>query len=94
MTTYKELQAQIQELRQQANAVRLVEKVAVLDTIRALIIEHELQPRDFGFSESAKRLRTTAAAAKYSDPTTGKTWSGRGRTPMWLDGVDRARFEI
>jgi DNA-binding protein H-NS len=25
-----------------------------------------------------------AAAPKYRDPTTGVTWSGRGRTPVWL----------
>ncbi len=24
------------------------------------------------------------AAPKYRDPRTGKTWSGRGRTPVWL----------
>lgn len=24
------------------------------------------------------------APAKYRDPKTGKTWSGRGRTPVWL----------
>jgi DNA-binding protein H-NS len=33
--------------------------------------------------------------AKYRDPKTGATWSGRGRAPSWLDGVsDRAKYLI
>ena len=33
-------------------------------------------------------------APKYRDPATGKTWTGRGRAPTWLDGKDRAQFLI
>ena len=32
-------------------------------------------------------------AAKFQDPKTGKTWSGRGKSPKWLRG-DRAKYEI
>lgn len=31
--------------------------------------------------------RKTASAAKYADPTTGKTWSGFGRAPGWIAGT-------
>lgn len=39
------------------------------------------------------------AAPKYRDPKTGKTWSGRGRTPVWLrereeNGDNRDNFLI
>ena len=42
---------------------------------------------------------TSKAAPKYRDPRTGKTWSGRGRTPIWLrdqeeKGKDREDFRI
>jgi DNA-binding protein H-NS len=29
------------------------------------------------------------AAAKYRDPETGETWSGRGRVPRWLKAAER-----
>lgn len=34
-------------------------------------------------------------AAKYQDPKSGATWSGRGRAPAWLAGAkDRSKFLI
>ncbi|WP_411829055.1 H-NS family nucleoid-associated regulatory protein [Paraburkholderia kururiensis] len=32
--------------------------------------------------------------AKYRDPVSGATWSGRGRAPRWIAGRDRDAFEI
>ena len=42
---------------------------------------------------------TGKVAAKYRDPKSGKTWSGRGRIPVWLrekveQGHDREEFAI
>jgi DNA-binding protein H-NS len=34
-----------------------------------------------------------AAAVKYRDPASGKTWSGRGRKPNWLSG-DTDRYLV
>nr|WP_243772047.1 H-NS histone family protein [Burkholderia anthina] len=31
---------------------------------------------------------------KCSDPETGATWSGRGRTPRWLIGKDLGKFAV
>ena len=33
-------------------------------------------------------------AAKFRDPETGKTWSGRGREPTWIKGKNREEFKI
>ena len=93
MATYKELRAQIDELRRQANEARLAEQAVVLDQIRTLIIEHKLLPSDLGLGMPSKR-RTTSVAAKYRDPSTGATWSGRGRTPKWIQGDDRTKYEV
>jgi DNA-binding protein H-NS len=30
--------------------------------------------------------------AKYRDPVSGSTWSGRGRAPHWIVGKDREAF--
>ena len=32
--------------------------------------------------------------AKYQDPESGKTWTGRGKPPNWILGKDRTLFEI
>ena len=41
----------------------------------------------------ARSGRTGASAsprpAKYRDPETGETWSGRGRVPRWLKAAER-----
>lgn len=31
---------------------------------------------------------------KYMNPETGQTWSGRGKTPTWLQGRRKSRFAI
>ncbi|WP_419465612.1 H-NS family nucleoid-associated regulatory protein [Burkholderia diffusa] len=51
--------------------------------IRAIVNRNESRPRI---------LRKVAA--KYRDPKTGATWTGRGRTPRWLIGQDLNRFAI
>jgi len=91
MTTYREFQEELQKLHQKAEAARRMEKAAALDQIRALIIEYRLLPSDLGFG-SAKSL--APSAAKYRDPISGATWSGRGRAPRWLDAKDRTKFAI
>ncbi len=42
-----------------------------------------LQPL-VGGSGSGRGGKTGPAPAKFRDPRSGKTWSGRGRTPIWL----------
>lgn len=93
MTTYQEMQRELEQLHQQSAQARLAEKAAVLAKIRALIVEHELLPSDLGFDDAPKR-HPASATAKYRDPATGATWSGRGRPPRWLAGQDRAKFAV
>ena len=92
MATYKELKIELEKLQGEAEQARLAEKAEILDKVRALIIEHELQPSDLGFKQARARS-TGTVAPKYKDPATGATWSGRGRAPGWLQG-DRSTYEI
>lgn len=61
----------------------------------------EAAAREAGFSleelmGAAPRATRAKAPAKYRDPVSGKTWSGRGRRPAWIKdaGDDLSRFEI
>ena len=37
-----------------------------------------------------KTTRTSKVSAKFRDPETGKTWSGRGMAPVWLRDAEKA----
>ena len=43
----------------------------------------------------APKASVAKGVARYQDPATGKTWTGRGKPPNWIAGAkDRAAFEI
>lgn len=39
---------------------------------------------------SAVKVATKSVAPKYLHPTTGDTWTGRGRPPVWLREAEEA----
>ncbi|PVX85679.1 H-NS histone family protein [Paraburkholderia unamae] len=96
MATYRELKAQLAELESQATALRQQEYDAVLADIREKVIEFGYTEREiFGSRRGRPRLSHSVSPAKYRDPATGATWSGRGRVPNWIkDAKNRDRFLI
>jgi DNA-binding protein H-NS len=96
-TQYAELKAQIAKLQAQADEARQKEVIDVIAEIRQKIVEFGLSAHDLGFAEAARRGRPPKKAplpAKYQDPKTGSTWSGRGKPPKWIAGKNRERFLI
>ncbi|MGI4858783.1 MAG: H-NS histone family protein [Janthinobacterium lividum] len=76
---------------------RQAEKAEVLADVRAKIAIFAFTERELGLQTKASRGASAArkpSAAMYQHPETGATWSGRGRTPGWIIGQDRARFLI
>ena len=56
---------------------------------KELIKNHDLTASELGLSGkgSAKRVtgdKRNVVAPKYQDPISGKTWTGRGKSPAWL----------
>ncbi|NTY39850.1 H-NS histone family protein [Burkholderia diffusa] len=65
--------------------------------IRAKVAEYGITEKDiFGRQQNrASKQAKTQVEAKYRDPKTGATWSGRGRAPAWIKGAkNRNRFLI
>ncbi|WP_193100985.1 H-NS family nucleoid-associated regulatory protein [Burkholderia sp. Z1] len=92
MSRYRDLIEQRAELERQINAVKSSERAAVLDEVRRLVIEFELNAREvFGVNKAKKGIKLTP---KFRDPETGKTWCGRGRTPLWLKDKDPKDYLI
>jgi DNA-binding protein H-NS len=99
MKTYSDIKAEIAKLEKQAEAVRKSEVAGVVAKIKVAIAAYALTAADLGFgrgpakaarpskAKSAKKTATTTGVAKYRDPKTGKTWTGRGKPPAWIAGV-------
>ena len=86
MATYKELKSQAEKLLVQAEEARKKELASAIEDIRARMKEHGITVRDLagrGGASAAKSGTRRPAAVKYRDKA-GNTWTGRGRTPRWL----------
>jgi DNA-binding protein H-NS len=99
MNTYADLLKQRADLDKQIEEVRQNEIKAALAQARALVAQYGLTADDlFGGVKARSANRATKAtgkvAAKYKDPSTGATWTGRGKAPKWIDGKSRDQFLI
>jgi DNA-binding protein H-NS len=96
---YEEIQAKIADLQAQAEVVKREEKQQAIDAARAMIVSYGITARDLGL-DKAPKLKAgpkpgNKIAAKYRDPLSGATWSGRGKTPKWINGAaDRSQYAI
>jgi DNA-binding protein H-NS len=74
MTTYKELQSQIERLQQEAELARKTELANAITEILAKMREYGLSPHDLGFSGGTKRKAVKAirrpVAPKYRNNAT------------------------
>ena len=108
MKSYSTIKAEIAKLERQAEVARKAEIAGVVEKIKKAIAVYGLTATDLGFAggktmqaANARQAKTGAKApaptgvAKYRDPKTQKTWTGRGRPPAWIDGVkDRDAYLI
>ncbi|WP_321891102.1 MULTISPECIES: H-NS histone family protein [Burkholderia cepacia complex] len=94
---YKDLKDQLAKLQEATEAARIAELEAVVADIRVKVAEYGITAEQiFGRQRSSKgKTVSTPVAAKYQNPKTGETWSGRGRAPAWIkDAKNRDRFLI
>lgn len=99
MSTLSELQQQINQAEARVNELREKlaeqknnERAQAIASAKELIKTFQLSANDLGFSgkkSPARKERPVgdkrmSVAPKYQDPASGKTWTGRGKTPAWL----------
>ena len=95
--SYRQLQAQIQKLQAEAEAIKAQELDGVIARIRTAIEHYGITPDQlFGKAKKTKAKRAAAkkaparksaakgrpVAIKYRDGE--NTWTGRGNKPRWL----------
>ena len=91
MPSYQELMARKNELDKRIEEARHTEAKEALNSIKQLI-------DTFGFTVQQvfpwKPDEKKKVEAKYYDPESGASWSGRGKPPKWIEGKDRSQYEI
>lgn len=93
MSSYKDLLKQREELEKQIAEARSKELADAVSKVRALVAEYGLTSNDV-FPSSKKAVTRSKVAPKYKNPTTGETWTGRGKPPSWIKDQNRDLFEI
>ncbi|MDR5855717.1 H-NS family nucleoid-associated regulatory protein [Caballeronia sp. LZ062] len=105
MATLDTIEARIEKLQAQADALKKKRAVGVVAQIHSLMSEYGLSLEDLGSTSDGRKVGGKAATknssgkspsvAKYEDPKSGATWSGHGRAPGWLANArNRDRFLI
>lgn len=99
MATLKDLLSQIESLQSQVSEVRQREVGEAIAKVRSIIDEYQLTAGDIfpnarGTKTSSAKKTGSKVAAKYRDPISGKTWSGRGLAPKWLAGKNKDDYLI
>jgi len=94
MATYRQLTAQLEKLHKEMALAREKEIAQTIAEIKEKIAEYDITAEELGFVTRRAAPRNKALPARYMNPKTGQTWSGRGRTPGWLVGKNRERFLI
>lgn len=82
----KDLIAQRAELDRQIEQAQRAERAEAIAKVKEIMSMHGLTLADLSGRASVKPEKATArkVAAKFRDPETGNTWSGRGLQPKWL----------
>lgn len=82
-----DLLAKKAELEQQIIEIQREERASAIAQVKSLMAQHGLSLADLNARSPAATGKARIGgkvAAKYRDPATGQTWSGRGLHPKWL----------
>lgn len=93
MTTYNELQAQIALLQREAQEARDREVGDAIAQIQSLMNELGIAASDLE-DRALKRGKKSQTKAGIKFRNGEKTWSGRGRLPLWLKGEDKEKYRV
>jgi DNA-binding protein H-NS len=84
-TPIDDLIAQREALDHKILELKSAAKSAAIARVRQLMEQHGLVATDLSTAAKGKAASPTRkVAAKYRDPASGATWTGRGLKPKWL----------
>lgn len=95
MASYSEIQAQIADLQKKADEARTLELANAKAQIASIMKEFGLTVADLASAGKGKAQKARQPVAiQFKNSETGETWTGRGRSPKWLEGKDKEQFRI
>ncbi|WP_298050002.1 H-NS histone family protein [uncultured Paenalcaligenes sp.] len=87
LTEKQEIEKQIQKLERKMRTLHTRQRRPVITSIVRSMMEYEITPEEIAQAFDRRENRATAAStapARYKNPETGDTWTGRGRPPRWI----------
>lgn len=97
--SFNDLMDLLRRVEDRVDAMRKAESAKALEKVKEMIRAYQLTAVDvFGRHGRASGAGVGAGgskvAPKYRDPATGATWTGRGKSPRWLDGKNKDDYRI
>lgn len=89
MESIQELLAQRAALEKKIAEAQRTARADAIAKVKALMAEYGLTAADLAgkATPGPKAEAGKKVAAKYRDPSTGQTWTGRGLKPKWLQAA-------
>lgn len=93
MNEKQEIEKKINQLKRKMRSLHNRQRRPVITSIIRSMMEYEITPEEIA-KEFEKRSQRQAnkqpAPARYINPQTQETWSGRGRPPRWISDAEAA----
>lgn len=83
----QQLEKQIQKLQRKMRTLHARQRRPVINSIIKSMQEYGITPEEItqAFERRQKRTPATSSTpARFQNPETGDTWTGRGRPPRWI----------
>jgi DNA-binding protein H-NS len=91
------IERQIKSLQARADKLKQADGTAAMREIVGLMRSHDISIAELQVAVGGRPGRRKASSLKgrkvkpmYRNPNTGETWSGRGRTALWLAALEKA----
>ncbi|RBB32229.1 H-NS histone family protein [Burkholderia reimsis] len=94
MSKYKEILSRIDMLFTELDAARRQEAALLAEQVRQALLVSGVDLNLIPDGQTNGSTKRAKIKPKYWNPETGTTWSGRGRTPLWLQGKNPRDYLI
>lgn len=94
MSSYDDLIKQRELLDRQIVELQEKEKQVAIEQVKSMIEKYRIVASDLFSKKGVPSSLTKKVPAKYRNPKTGETWTGRGKAPLWIAGHHRDEYLI
>ena len=94
MSSYDDLIKQRDLLDRQIVELQEKDKQVAIAQVKSIIEKYGIIASDVFSKKGAISSLNKKVPAKYRNPKTGETWTGRGKAPLWIARLSRDEFLI